>query len=675
MGMFILNFLRYVQSEEAQQGMAIGIDLGTTYSCMTSIGPEGPDTFEIVDFPNARKTMPSVLKFTTYEDAGVKKHSYLVGWDAYNSNQRTPQPSAYLYGFKRLMGLSSLDEDKSLKGIQDKLTYPISIEKDAKDSKKSTIYMLVEDKETKIKDKITPVNASSKVLSEIKRVLDSTYDNVGYVSITVPAYFTSNQQKATRVAAEVAGFKVGEILKEPVAAAFGYQSQHPETKEETSIIVVDLGGGTLDCSLLEFENKILEVKGYSGSNFLGGENFNDELVSYFLKELEKDGVVFRTQIEKLRLRSFAENFKIDICEKQSLEQESVEHSDIFLYHGAKKKEFKLTTEEFNKVIKPQVDRVKHYITDTEEGILGVLTKKGLSEKDVDRVLLVGGSTRIPAIQEMLKDIFGADKVSAELDPDIAVAKGAAFYSANIVGYLPEEASLHLIDAVPMSIGICVNENTFVPILKRDSAIPAVGSQTFTTAAHNQMKVNIQVAQGLRYEFDKNHGLGNFEFELAEPQPRGVPQIEVKVTMQKDHRIIVEAKDKATGRDTKIEFKRSDTSLSPEEIARIVKEKEENAENDEKLRLRHESLHKLEAYIDDVKLSAEKVNEEAKVQIETAVHKVEKWLKFEKNTAEKESFDEQFETLQKTVDGIMKTAKEEKGAPAAPKKEPVAREEL
>merc|ERR1712080_606896 len=168
----------------------------------------------------------------------------------------------------------------------------------------------------------------------------------------------------------------------------------------------------------------------------------------------------------------------------------------------------------------------------------------------------------------------------------------------------------------------------------------------TTAAHNQMKVNIQVAQGLRYEFDKNHGLGNFEFELAEPQPRGVPQIEVKVTMQKDHRIIVEAKDKATGRDTKIEFKRSDTSLSPEEIARIVKEKEENA-----------------------------VNEEAKVQIETAVHKVEKWLKFEKNTAEKESFDEQFETLQKTVDGIMKTAKEEKGAPAAPKKEPVAREEL
>lgn len=617
--------------------VCIGIDLGTTYSCVAVVPQTGASDLEILDLGQGRTTLPSVVKFEAIKDDSTNAVTYVArtGYEVFLENMARPNPFLYLYSFKRLMGLSSLEDDPSLRGIENKVTYELKEVVNDKESNKRSIYMLIKDINGNVVKRVSAIDASAYVLEHLMNIVNEKYGkkNIKNVIITVPAYFSEMQVQATKTAATIAQIKLSRTVNEPVSAAYAYQIRNKDKDEEIeSFLVFDLGGGTLDISILEHEGGVLEVQTYSGSNFLGGENINDCLFKHFNTILEKNKVMLN-DVERLRLRNFSENFKIALCNKQLEEQdEDVEHEADFVYLGDKVHTFKLKSSQFRKVCDEVVKKIQHYLTGDIDGVLYKYNKKwDKTKSDIQKVLLVGGSTQVPFVREILYDVFGRSKVSDELNPDTSVAEGAALYSANMMNWLKDD-SLHLIDVVPMNIGICVDSDTFESILDMESAIPATQTKTFTTGHDNQMKVNIKVAQGLRYQYHKNLHLGQFELTLSEPKPRGVPQIEVSISIDKQRNIHVKAIDKSTGKEAKIKFVKTDYELSDARRAEMLNDRHKNKELDKKLKEKDEKIKEIESYKDVVNTAAQQPQVEESVRAEAykSITKLEDFLRDAKN---------------------------------------------
>lgn len=672
-------------NDKQEKGWAVGIDLGTTYSCVAVVGPSGAASMEIVDLGHGKQTLPSVIKFVPYKDEETKKNMYMakMGWNVYNENMKSPSPNTYIYAFKRYMGLASLKDDPSLTGINDKVTYPLEEETNEKDPSKKSIYMLIKDVNDNVVKKVSAIDASAYILGHLMKIVNEKYGakNIANVIITVPAYFSEMQVQATKTAATIAGIKLMRTVNEPVAAAYAYQVRNKNKDVALdSFLVFDLGGGTLDISILEYEGGVLEVQTYSGSNFLGGENINDCLFQHFLKEMEKKDI-WLDDVEKLRLRGFAERFKIGLCTKQ-LESGSgdVEYEDDFIYLGDRVMTFKMKTSEFNRVCEDVRQKILHYLSGNVDGILYKYKQKlDKNESDIRKVLLVGGSTRVPFVRNILYDIFGKDKVSAELNPDTVVAEGASYYSANMLNYLEEDDSIHLIDVVPMNIGICVDHDTFESILDMESAIPASQTKTFTTGHDNQMKVNIRVAQGLRYRYRENMHLGEFELTLDRPQPRGVPQIDVTISIDKQRNIHVTAVDRLTKKEAMIRFIKSDYELSEARRLEMLKDREANRAADERMKIKDTKIRELENYKDVVNSAVQQPSVPQDVRVETykAITKLEDFLRDAKNPVSGISADDvslRHKEFEREVMPLMSAAGEKPGE-TVPDAERKAREEL
>ncbi|KAM0677696.1 Stress-70 protein [Binucleata daphniae] len=635
-------------------GIAIGIDLGTTFSCIYAYDPNSNSNIHLK--VENKPTYPSVLSFTKDTYQGETVYHPVTGYEAIKNNNNDPNSHNFFYAWKRLMGLSAKDmQTKELKDIHKKVTYEIDIESKGAGS---IVSMIHKDKDGKVIQKIRPVDASKYILQALYEAAKKYNQVISSVVVTVPAYFTENQVKATSNAVEFAGIKLTRTMNEPVAAAYAYQMKEGSRKDH-KYIVFDLGGGTLDISVTEYEDEVLEVKTYSGDNFLGGENMNDCLFNYFMREIEtKKGKAMTRETDKLRLRNFVESFKITICEMMNVDSDkyykNVSHAAEFFITEDDFIEFEMSTAKFNEVCAPVYKRVKHYIDDEEEGVIHKYKKLGGSIKEISKVLFVGGSSRIPHIRKIVGDIFGYEKLYYGLNADTVVAEGAAWYSASLAGYLDEKTSLHLVDVVSADIGICVSEDEFHSILDRDTTIPAKGTKIFTTAYDMQDRVSIQVAQGLRYSFKDNNHLGSFELKIKNPGPKGVPQIEVTVTMDKDRNVKVKAVDKATNEEEKVEFIRDDISLTPDELKQMKIDYENNKEKDNEIRERFEEVKRLESFVDGVKAKLASIkNEDVKKRIQGIIGGAESWMKTEKNNADKAMIKEKHDALKEDIEAILR----------------------
>lgn len=639
---FLLKFIsteaKYDRPDNSSDNKyCIGIDLGTTYSCISAVPKSGVADMEILEIAPGFTTLPSIVKFEPFKAGQNEKITYVAktGWEYYLNNMKNPSPNTFLYAFKRYMGISSISDEPKLRDINKKVTYSL-VEQKSNNSDQKSIYMQIKDVNNNVVKNVSAIDASAYILEHLMEIVHKKYgkNNIENVIITVPAYFNEVQVQATKTSAAIANFEIKRTVNEPVAAAYAYQIKtKPKHENIESYLVFDFGGGTLDISILEYESGVLEVVTYSGSNFCGGENINDCLFLHFKSILTGKGVLLN-DVELLRLRNFTEKFKINYCNKLNDEgsTDNFTYSQDFAYLGDKVETFTLSNREFKKVCKPIIDEIQEQLTGTDVGVLWKYSKKwGKDANDVEKVLLVGGSTRVPFIKELLSDIFGEEKVSNELDPDTSVAEGAALYAANMSDWLKDD-SVHLIDVVPMNIGICVDSDTFESILDMESAIPATQVKTFTTGQDNQTMVKIKVAQGARYQYHKNQHLGQFELSLKNPQPRGVPQIEVSISINKERDISVKAVDKATGKEESIKFIKQDYELSDERRKEMLRDRENNKSADEKLKQKDSKIKEIENFKDMVNATVQKseIDEATRTNIYKSITKIEDFIKDAKN---------------------------------------------
>uniref|UniRef100_A0A0D9Z149 Heat shock 70 kDa protein, mitochondrial n=1 Tax=Oryza glumipatula TaxID=40148 RepID=A0A0D9Z149_9ORYZ len=569
-------------SAKATGNEVIGIDLGTTNSCVSVMEGKNP---KVIENSEGTRTTPSVVAFN-------QKGELLVGTPA--KRQAVTNPQNTFFGTKRLIG-RRFDDPQTQKEMK---MVPYKIVK----APNGDAWL-----ETTDGKQYSPSQIGAFVLTKMKETAESYLGkSVSKAVITVPAYFNDAQRQATKDAGRIAGLDVQRIINEPTAAALSYGTNN----KEGLIAVFDLGGGTFDVSILEISNGVFEVKATNGDTFLGGEDFDNTLLEFLVSEFKRtEGIdLSKDRLALQRLREAAEKAKIELS---STAQTEINLPFITAdSSGAKHLNITLTRSKFESLVNSLIER-------TRDPCKSCLKDAGITTKDVDEVLLVGGMTRVPKVQEVVSEIFGKAP-SKGVNPDEAVAMGAAIQGGILRGDVKD---LLLLDVTPLSLGIETLGGIFTRLINRNTTVPTKKSQVFSTAADNQTQVGIKVLQGEREMAADNKLLGEFDLVGIPPAPRGMPQIEVTFDIDANGIVTVSAKDKATGKEQQITI-RSSGGLSEAEIQKMVHEAELHSQKDQERKALIDIRNTADTTIYSIEKSlgeyGDKIPAEVASEIETAI---------------------------------------------------------
>jgi len=622
----ILSFLLSVYADEEEKkdiGTVIGIDLGTTYSC---VGVYKAGRVEIIANDQGNRITPSYVAFTTEGER-------LIGDSA--KNQLTQNPTNTIFDAKRLIG--RLYKDQAVQS--DKKFFPFKvIEKQTK----PYVEVQVDGKA----QSFSPEEISAMVLTKMKKTAEEYLGKeVTHAVVTVPAYFNDAQRAATKDAGIIAGLTIMRIINEPTAAAIAY-GLDKDKEGEKNVLVFDLGGGTFDVSLLTIDSGVFEVLSTNGDTHLGGEDFDQRVMDHFMKLYKKKyGKDIRKDnraVQKLRREVEKAKRALSATHSARIEIESFYDGEDFSETLTRAKFEELNNDLFRGTLKP----VQKVMEDGE-----------MKKNEIDEIVLVGGSTRIPKIQQLVKEYFNGKEPSKGINPDEAVAYGAAVQAGVLSGEGDAEGIV-LLDVCPLTLGIETVGGIMSKIIPRNSVVPTKKSQIFSTAADNQETVSIQIYEGERPMTKDNHLLGKFDLTGIPPAARGVPQLEVTFEIDVNGILRVSAEDKGTGNKEKIEIKNDANRLTPEEIEEMLAKADMMKEEDEKVAKRATAKVELESYVyrlknevaDEEKLGG-KLDDEEKETINDGIESTIEWLDENGETADAEEITEMKEKLLKIVQPI------------------------